>query len=178
MSTAPKMLHVGMGPSPLQEPLDRPTPRPRAVPAPSPRAGALRALRGRERLPVGARRANARARRRTPFLLFSGLVVGGLIVALVSAQALVAESSFRTDELSGRIDALRREEGRLKLSVAELRSPKRLHDAAREQGLVLPDEIHLVKVSLEEGVSDPGGGAGKAPASSTPAEQGALGAGP
>ena len=164
MSTAPKMLHVGMGPSPLQEPLDRPTPRPRAVPALSPR--------------TGARRANARARRRTPFLLFSGLVVGGLVVALVSAQALVAESSFRTDELSGRIDALRREGGRLKLSVAELRSPKRLHDAAREQGLVLPDEIHLVKVSLEEGVSDPGSGAGKAPASSTPAEQGALGAGP
>jgi cell division protein FtsL len=164
MSTAPKMLHVPMGPAPLREPLDRPRPRPRAVPAPSPR--------------TGARRANARARRRTPFLLFSGLIVGGLVVALVSAQALVAQSSFRTEELSARIDALQRERGQLKLAVAELRSPKRLHDAAREQGLVLPDEIHLIKVSLEEGVSGPGSGAGKAPAPNAPDEQGALGNGP
>lgn len=166
MSVPGKMLHVGMGPSPLREPLDRPRPRP--VP-PRPETPA--------RPRPARRRAPARAtRRRTAFVLFASVVSGALIVLLASAQALVAESSFRTEELHSRIEDLEREHGRLRLRSAELLAPGRLQGEARAQGLVYPTEIHLIRVP-REGVSMPGSGAGKAPAQDAPADTGALGGG-
>jgi cell division protein FtsL len=169
MSTAREMLHVGMGPSPLREPLDRPHPGPRPVRRvhePAPRA-------------VPRDRRLRAARRRTRFLLFAGIVVGGLVVLLVTAQALVAQSAFRADDLQGRITALQREQGRLRLRVAELDSPTRIAREALRQGLVLPEEIELIRVPqvAGEGVNT-GSGAGKAPATDSPEQESPLGANP
>ncbi|MCA1726788.1 MAG: hypothetical protein LC722_03770 [Actinobacteria bacterium] len=119
------------------------------------------------------------ARRRTRFLLFAGIVVGGLVVLLVTAQALVAQSAFRADDLQRRITALQREHGRLRLRIAELESPTRIAQEAIRQGLVLPEEIELIRVprAAGEGVST-GSGAGKARATDSPEQQGALGGNP
>lgn len=164
MSTAPRMLHVGVGPSPLREPLDRPRPRPVRVPPGEP---------VRRRSPAARARA---ARRRTAFLLFSGALVGALLFVLVSAQALVAQSAFRSEELRARTEHLQREQGRLRLRIAELRSPPRLYREALRQGMVLPEEVTLIQVPSRE-VSSGGSDAGKAPGAD-PAGGGALGANP
>jgi cell division protein FtsL len=169
------MLHVGMGPSPLPEPLDRPHPdlRPvRRVPAPVP---IRRPVRVPATSPARARARARAARRRTVFLLFAGIIVGGLVFLLVAMQAMVAQTAFRSEELKNRSEQLQREQGNLRLQIAQLESPDRLAKEAAALGLRLPDEIHLVPIP-GEGVNVPDRGAGKASATQT--QQDALGANP
>jgi hypothetical protein len=79
-------------------------------------------------------------------MVLSALVAGALVVCLVSAQALVAQSSFRRTDLSNRAGRLAAEYGRLKLEVARLTSPGRLARVAGARGYHLPEEIHVLTV--------------------------------
>ena len=116
----------------------RPQPRPvrpvRAVPAPS------------------TRRAPRRRGHRVPFLVFALFVTAAMVVALASAQALVAQGSFRKAELARQAELLEQEHGRLRLAAARLSSPERITRAAHRAGLVLPDEVEILAV---DGSSDP-----------------------
>jgi cell division protein FtsL len=85
-------------------------------------------------------------RRRVPFLLFSLLMVAATVVGLVSAQALVAQESFRIADLSAEADRLEASYGRLRLEVAELSAPDRIVEAARKAGLVLPAEVEMLRL--------------------------------
>jgi cell division protein FtsL len=120
--------------------------RPAPAPAPAPR----RHLRP---VPAGRRRRSRRPRRHLGFVVLSALLVGSLLVALVSIHALLAQSSFRTSDLSERADALRRQQDRLTLRVAELTSPGRLAREAQRIGLRLPDEAPHV-ITVPRSVSD------------------------
>lgn len=84
--------------------------------------------------------------RGVPFALFSLVVVGMMIVALASAQVLVAQTSLRASKLSERAEQLGAASDRLRLRLAELSSPDNISRAARHAGLVLPQEVQLLYV--------------------------------
>ncbi len=107
---------------PASVPRRRPTPAPR--PAPSTRAG----------------------RRRLPFMLVALLAVASMVVAVVIAQALVAQESFRLNALTQQAEVLEEGYGELRLQAAELSAPERIAEAARQAGLVLPEEVEVIRV--------------------------------
>lgn len=84
--------------------------------------------------------------RRGPFLLFAGAVVTAMVLLLASAQALVAQSSFRISDLQDRVGRLEEEHGRLRIEAARLGAPERIIRAAKEAGLVLPEEVEILTV--------------------------------
>lgn len=98
-----------------------------------------------------AARRPIRRRRRVPFILFSLLLVAATVVGLVSAQALVAQESFRLAHLSAEADRLEASYGRLRFEVAELSSPDRIAAAARKAGLVLPEEVEILRLPKVKG---------------------------
>jgi cell division protein FtsL len=73
-------------------------------------------------------------------------MVAATVVGLVSAQALVAQESFRIADLSAEADRLEASYGRLRLEVAELSAPDRIVGAARKAGLVLPEEVEVLRL--------------------------------
>src|SRR3989442_10770723 len=83
-------------------------------------------------------RAAPARRARVGFFVLSLILVGTLVMAVVSAQALVSQGSFRMQDLSHRTTALQQAYGRLTLEVAELSSPGRIAREARRLGLTLP----------------------------------------
>jgi cell division protein FtsL len=88
-------------------------------------------------------------------------MVAATVVGLVSAQALVAQDSFRVAVLSAQAKQLEARYGRLRLEVAELSSPDRIAAAARKAGLVLPEEVEILrlpKLASHAGDSNAGSG--------------------
>ena len=85
-------------------------------------------------------------------------VVGTLIAGVASVQALVSQSSFHMSELSRRTEQLRERSLELRLKVAELSSPRHLHDAARRLGLRVPAEVNLLTVKAGASGGVPGTG--------------------
>lgn len=92
-----------------------------------------------------------RRQRRVPFLLFSLVLMAATVVGLVSAQALVAQDSFRIADLSAEAERLEASYGRLRLEVAELSAPDRIVAAARKAGLVLPEEVEILRLPAVSG---------------------------
>lgn len=94
-----------------------------------------------------------RRRRRFPFLVASFVVVGSLVTAVVTTQALVSQTSFRMEELNREASELRNEHGRLMLSVAELSSPERVYHEALRLGLRHPAAPPVVVFVPDESAS-------------------------
>jgi cell division protein FtsL len=88
-------------------------------------------------------------RRHLPFLIACFLIIGSLVVGVVSVQALVAQSSFRMQELSRRNSELAQASGRLQLQIAELSAPRRIAKEARRLGYRLPDPGQLQTVAVK-----------------------------
>ena len=90
-----------------------------------------------------------------PWLIFVSVVVAaffGLIVARISLD----RSAFVLDELDGRIAVAEAQHWDLRLEAARLQDPKRIAAAAREMGLVFPEERLALDVpSSVEVVLDP-----------------------
>jgi hypothetical protein len=103
-------------------------PRPRLAPVPTHRSAARR----------------LRKPRRAAFLLFSLLVVAGLVMALASGQALVAQGSFRLTALSDQVERLEVEVDLLRLRAARMASPNRVAAAARKAGLREPRRVEVL----------------------------------
>lgn len=98
----------------------------------------------------------ARSPRLGPFLLAATALVAGLVLAVATLQALVAQNSFRMEDLGRRATELRRLNGELRLEVARLSSPRRIANEARRLGLRLPDPAEVR--TLEAGPSRAGTG--------------------
>src|SRR5262249_8956645 len=81
--------------------------------------------------------APRRRRSRAPLLALSGLIVAGLLVGIVTLQALVSQQSFHMQDLQTRTHELQLQYGELKAQVAALSAPARVAAAARRQGMVL-----------------------------------------
>jgi cell division protein FtsL len=113
---------------------------------------ALRAVAPRRPRPPG----------RVPFFLVSFLVVGGLITAVVSAQAVVYQTSFRMDDLTRRATELQAEHGALKRQLAVLSAPERIAAEARAMGLRPRVDYTVIEVPASAGEHaanvDPSGG--------------------
>jgi cell division protein FtsL len=86
--------------------------------------------------------------RRLPFLIACFALVGSLVVAVVSVQALVAQNSFRLQELTRRNAELSQASGRMQLEIAQLSAPNRIAKEARRLGYRLPDpgQMHTLAV--------------------------------
>jgi hypothetical protein len=85
------------------------------------------------------------------------MVIGLLVLGLVQLNVMVAETSFRMDELNGRITKLEQRAEGHRLTVARLSSPSRIGREAHELGLVLPDPMDVVYLHAGKGeaVEDP-----------------------
>jgi cell division protein FtsL len=83
-----------------------------------------------------------------------------MILGLVTISALLAQSSFRVDDLQRRIGLLSQENVELTRQQAALSAPGRIAAWARSHGMRLPDEIRFLHVpaassSAPAGVADP-----------------------
>jgi outer membrane murein-binding lipoprotein Lpp len=92
-------------------------------------------------------------------MVLSALVVGGLVLGLTTLNAMVAQSSFKVDDLTERVQRLQRDAERKRFDIAELRAPDRVVSAAEELGLVLPkpnavEVIHVRGAVKGRGTSD------------------------
>jgi cell division protein FtsL len=82
--------------------------------------------------------------RRVPFVLFAAVIVAALVLALTSAQALVAQGAFRMSELQHRVDRLEVEHDLLRLRAARVSSPERIAAAAKRAGLVPRAQVEVL----------------------------------
>jgi cell division protein FtsL len=80
-------------------------------------------------------------------------VVGLLIAAVAGVQAVIAQSSFRMDDLTHQAQQLQQRNGELRLQIAELGSPKHLEQAARRLGLREPDAANVRVLTVKSGAS-------------------------
>jgi cell division protein FtsL len=125
----------------------------RRLPQPS-RRPAIRAVpahRPRPRTAAGGRRI--------PFLLFAIAVVTAMVVGVVSAQTLVAQGSFRLQELSERAERLEAGFGRLRLRADRLASLDRIEEVGRRAGLKPAARYYPLTVPEPIG-SEPGSATG------------------
>ena len=80
-------------------------------------------------------------------------IVTAMVLGLTGTQALLAQGSFRLQELSRDADRLEREYGELVLGRAVLSSPLRIERWARGAGLELrdTDDVEVLQVRGERG---------------------------
>ncbi len=83
-------------------------------------------------------------------------VVGVMVLALVSLNAVLAKASFRADDLSQRIERLQAQRLELTSEQAQLSAPGRIYDWARRNGMRLPDDIRLLHAP-DASTKDPAG---------------------
>jgi cell division protein FtsL len=119
-------------PTPVPSRRARPAPRP----APPPRTAPPRPSTG----------VNRARRSRSGFLILSSVLVGSMVLGLVALNALLAQSSFRVDDLEQRVGVLTQENLELTRQQAALSAPGRIAAWARSHGMRLPDEIRFLHV--------------------------------
>lgn len=138
------------------EPARRAPSRPGTIP-PAHRAAPL----PRREAPAGSLPATSSARRRKHhlgFFVFSAFVVSSMILAIVTLNVLLAQTSFRMDAAQERIDRLTQEQVDLVRHQATLSAPGRIAAWARRHDMRLPDDIRFLHVPSTQAVS--AGGAG------------------
>jgi len=86
--------------------------------------------------------------RRLPFMIACFFLVGSLVVAVVSVQALIAQSSFRMQKLTQRNAELSQASGQLQLQIAQLSAPGRIAEEARRLGYALPGPGQLQTLTV------------------------------
>jgi hypothetical protein len=69
-----------------------------------------------------------------------------MVLGLVALNALLAQSSFRVDDLEQRVGVLTQENVELTRQQAALSAPGRIAAWARSHGMRLPDEIRFLHV--------------------------------
>ena len=125
---------------PIPAHLPAPVPSRRARPAPR------RAPTRRTALPRPSTGVNRPRRSRSGFVIFSSVLVGSMVLGLVALNALLAQSSFRVDDLEQRVGVLTQENLELTRQQAALSAPGRIAAWARSHGMRLPDEIRFLHV--------------------------------
>lgn len=112
-----------------------------------------------ERVPGRAPRkvGPVRSRRRYPvaFALFSGALVGAMVLGILVLNVLLAQQSLRIDEAERRIEALAAEHLELVEEQATLSAPGRIAAWASRHGMRLPDDIRILRAP--NGPADPAG---------------------
>ncbi len=78
--------------------------------------------------------------------MLCGIVLGTPVFGLVTLNALLAQSSFRVDDLQQRIQDLSQRNVELTIEHAKLSAPGRIAAWARRHGMRLPDDIRALHV--------------------------------
>ena len=108
-------------------------------------------------VPPPPKRRRGGARRSAGFVVFVALLAAGSVFGLAAMNALLAQGSFRMEELSEQQEQLERENGELRLSVADLSSAERIAAEAKRLGLVLPgSDIEVVYIRGSVGTPEAG----------------------
>ena len=113
----------------------------RALRRPEGAEGAKRPPRSATAPATPATAARRRRKHHVGFAILATVVVGSIVLAIVSLNALLAQQSFRIDETERLIDALLTEQLELVHEQARLSAPGRIADWARRNGMRLPDDI-------------------------------------
>jgi hypothetical protein len=126
--------------------------------APAPAPAPARPARRPELRPVPRSRSRPAPRRSFGFALLAVAVLGMLILGLAFINVLVAQSSFRIDELTRKADRLSEKAQSRRLTVARLSTPERMDREARKLGLrpLDPDDV----IYLDPEAIDPAAGHG------------------
>jgi cell division protein FtsL len=106
---------------------------------------------------VAARPRAVPSGRRIPFLVFALAVVTALVVGVVTAQTLVAQGSFRLQELATRADRLEAQFGRLRLRADRLSALERIERAGERAGLVIAGQYHPLPIPGRHAQHGPAG---------------------
>ena len=144
-----------------KEPGTGAVPARRTAPRPNPdRAAPQRRPATRQRKPQQRPRAASRARLRRGrigFAVILTLVVVPMIVGLVALNAVLAQTSFRIDDLTTRVDELGERNAELRKDVAVRSAPDRIADWAGKQGMVTPDphDVHVLHPPARGRGADP-----------------------
>lgn len=124
MSTAPR--HVG-----------RPQRPARSAPSPRPK---LRVIPGGGQGAASSSTANASARRSSViFVSVAVAAIAALVFSLVLLNIIMAQSSFRLNDLNARVAEEQLRYRRMRFEVAKAESPGRIAAAAQSIGLVPPE---------------------------------------
>jgi cell division protein FtsL len=100
---------------------------------------------------LGRRRPN-----RLGFLVLATVVVGSMVLSLVALNTLIAQSSFRIDDLNDRLDTLARRNLELTSEQARMSAPGRIAAWARRNGMRLPDDIRFLHAHDEPAATPAG----------------------
>jgi cell division protein FtsL len=97
------------------------------------------------------------------FAAVSVAIAAALVVGLVTLNAMVAQSSFRVDDLRARVDDLSRHYALLERQAARLSAPERIAAWAERHGMRLAPEgdLHILKVRGGDGGTATGAAAGE-----------------
>jgi hypothetical protein len=74
------------------------------------------------------------------------LVVVPMVLGLVALNAVLAQTSFRADDLTTKVDTLTDRSAELRKNVAVLSAPGRIDRWAQGQGMIPPDphDVHVL----------------------------------
>jgi cell division protein FtsL len=84
------------------------------------------------------------------------VLVTAMVVGLVSLSALVVGSSLRSDALRTQIATLSDQQGELSRDVATLSAPSRVMSWARSKGMVMADNVVILRVAARSAPRGPG----------------------
>ena len=136
-----------------------PAPTPRPAPS-APRARPPRTPAARRRtsppasLPASTHR-RARSGSTPAFWILTALLVTGMVVGVVSMSALQVGTSLKADALRAQMSTLSDQQGELRREVATLSAPSRVMTWARAKGMVMPENVVILRVPPAAG-SEPG----------------------
>jgi cell division protein FtsL len=98
----------------------------------------------------------ARRRHHIGFAVFASALVASIVFGIVVLNVLLAQASFRIDDVERRIQALSADQVELVREQASLSAPGRIAHWASRHGMRLPDDIRILHPSGRTGV-DPAG---------------------
>jgi cell division protein FtsL len=132
----------------------------RQLKTPPPRHTPTRSLETKRPLRSEAPRATERVTRRRShhigFAVLASALVASIVFGIVVLNVLLAQASFRIDEVERRIEALSADQVELAREQASLSAPGRIAHWASRHGMRLPDDIRILHPSGRTGV-DPAG---------------------
>lgn len=104
-------------------------------------------------LPKGKLSGRRRNRHHVGFAVLLGTILTLMVIAIVTLNALLAQASFRLQELERTISGLSERQLALEYGVARLSSPGRLAEWASDHGMELPGpgQVHLLRVGEARG---------------------------
>lgn len=127
------------------------TPPPRPTPRREWSLGTKRSPRREARAP----KRMVRRQHRIGFAVLASALVASIVFGIVVLNVLLAQASFRIDEMERRIETLSADQVELVREQASLSAPGRIAHWASRHGMRLPDDIRILRAP--EGSGDPSG---------------------